>query len=166
MGFSGGYGFQRLMDAQQRFMQQGHPVYLRLRNFAPVMQNSMAAQLGYVITPSPTGSPSISGGPGTVDVLIDPPASYYMVSVHNIGQSQGKLRFGARVFQISQEFVANQMSAMGLLEVNDQDKVWRGPKIIGLVTDGLLFSIEAVAHREIAGATVRWSLTCNASETG
>lgn len=149
-----GFGAQRLIDSNQRFMRGGGPVYLRLRNF-PDIQEDAFAQLGFAI--APTGTELV----GTTDVLIDPPCSVEPVSVRDIGRSMGKLRFGARVFTVSGSFVDAQVSAQGLC---DQALVWRGSNVVGLVTDNLLFSIEDVVHKELAGKTVLWLLTCNSNE--
>jgi hypothetical protein len=84
-----------------------------------------------------------------------------MVSVHNIGQSDGKLRFGARTFLVSATFTDAQVAARQLA---DQTLVWRSSDVVGLVTENLLFSIEDITHQEVDGKTVSWVLTCNASE--
>lgn len=156
MGCSGvniGYGLQRLIDAQQRFVRNAHPVYLRTRNFTPP-QNSLYAQLGYSITPGDAEA-------GTTDLCIMPRPAVRMISQHNIGMSQGKLRFGARTFVISATFVDNLN-----LGINQSalEAFWHGPTIVGLVVDLQLFSIEQVAHEEYGGKTVLWSIDCNANE--
>jgi hypothetical protein len=149
-GVNFGYGIQRVIDAQQRFLRAGHPVYLRLKNFADTQQQEWS-QLGFQITPS-------GGQVGTTDVLIAPPPQVEMVSMHNIGMSNGKLMMGARYFVISASFVDAQQAAMS---VATQDLVWDSPLVLGLVTDGRLFSIEDRQHKEVAGKTVIWILTCN-----
>jgi hypothetical protein len=152
-GLSFGYGFQRLIDAQQRFMRSGQPVYLRLRNFANALATP-AAQLGFSV--SATGS-----AVGTTDVLIDPPPGVVKVSIHNIGQSMGKLRFGARMFRVSASFTDAQVISRNLASA---DLVWRSPDVVGLVNSNLLFSIEDIGSVEVAGRTVFWWLTCNSNE--
>lgn len=152
-GLQFGYGYQKAIDANMVFLRSSHPVYLRLRNFEDIQEEKWA-QMGFAITPTGTDV-------GTVDLEIVPPAKVVMVSMHNIGQSEGKLRFGARVFTISATFVDKQVSALGLA---NQDLVWRAPNVVGLVTDNQLFSIEAIAHHEIAGKTVVWELTANMVE--
>jgi hypothetical protein len=156
-GLQFGRGFQRLVDAQMRYVRNAHTVYLRLRNFPDLQQVSQAVQLGFALTPSGAGT-----NIGTQDIQIDPPPSVKMISIHNIGQSMGKLRFGARQFLISATFVERQVAQQGL---TDQDLVFRGPNVVGLVVDNQLFSIENIAHEELAGHTVVWTLTCNAAET-
>jgi hypothetical protein len=153
-GIQLGAGVQRLVDAHLRFVRAAAPVCLRLRNF-PDVQEYPWSQLGFAI--APTGTLET----GTTDIVICPPPAIRMISVHNIGQSMGKLRFGARMFFISATFVENQMREQGL---TDQTLVWRGSNVVGLVTDGLLFSIEDVAHEEVGGRTIAWTLMCNAGE--
>ena len=148
-----GYGLQRLIDANQRFTRSGHPVYLRLRNFPDPQVNDWTA-LGFSISPS-------GNLVGTTDVLISPPPGVRAVSVHNIGMSNGKLRFGARTFNISATFVQASMAARGL---TTEDACWNGPDVIGLVTDNLLFSIEDINQQVVAGATISYRLTCNSNE--
>ena len=148
-----GFGVQRLIDSNLQYARVGFPVYLRLRNF-PDLQSNQFAQMGFAISPSGTAV-------GTTDILIAPPPSQSIVSVHNVGMSEGKLRFGARTFFISQAFVTTQVQAQSL---SDQNLVWRGSNVVGLVTENLLWSIENIDHGEIAGQTVSWSLTCNSNE--
>jgi hypothetical protein len=153
-GPSLGYGIQRLMDAQMRYMRAGPPVYLRLRNFASI-EDQTWAQLGFAVSPS--GTEEV----GTTDILIRPQPAVMMVSVHNIGMSTGKLRFGARTFLISATFVDRQVRSQAL---TNQDLVWRAPEVVGLVIGDQLFSIEDISHEELGGKTISWLLTCNASE--
>lgn len=151
MGPTFAYGYRRLMDQGQRFIRYGSPTYLRLRNF-PDLQNQPYAQMGF----SASGSPA-----GTTDILIVPPPSWYMVSVHNIGQSDGKLRFGARIFKVSQTFVQAQVDTGTF---TDSYHMWNSPLVVGLITDGLLFSIENITHDNISSVPVWWELTANANE--
>lgn len=153
-GINIGYGFQRILDAQMRFVRNSHPVYLRTRNFTPPT-SSMYSQLGYTITPE--GQPS-----GTTDLLIQPPPSVRMISQHNIGMSQGKLRFGARTFNVSGSFVDSLNAGVDQSEL---EAFWRGPLIMGLVVDKQLFSIEQISHEDYGGKSILWVLDCNASET-
>ena len=148
-------GLQRLLDSQQSFVRNAHAVYLRVRNFAETpTENALYAQLGRSITPA-------SGETGTTDILITPTPAVRMISQHNIGQSQGKLRFGARYFLISATWVASQNPGVSQSAL---EAYWRGPQIVGLVLDNQLFSIEEDAHEEIGGVTVLWTLSCNAVE--
>jgi hypothetical protein len=155
-GVNFGYAVQHLIDTQLNYVRGAHTVSLRLRNF-PDLQDQRWAQLGFGI--SPTGA---SGSlAGTTDVPVAPPPGVIPVSIHNIGQSMGKLRFGARTFFVSASFVESQMVARSL---SNQDLVWRNPDVVGLVLDGQLFSIESIAHVETAGHTISWELTCNSTE--
>lgn len=149
-----GYGLRRLIDLQQRFIRAGNPVYFRVRDFGDIQEESFT-QLGF------SASPSGSVATGTTDVLVDPPPAVTWVSTHNIGQSMGKLRFGARVFLISHTFVLQQCALMG---ITDAMRLWQSPFAVGLYTDSLLFSIESVETEQLAGATITWVLTCNSNE--
>lgn len=152
-GFQFGYGFQQLIDARMRWLVVSGPVYYRRRKFDPETSRATdAARLGFGVT--------LAGGAGTEDILIDPPASYQMLSVHNIGMSAGKLRFGARQFLVSATWVSAQACEQGL---SDPSEVWRSNRTVGLVTDNLLFSIEDVTHADL-GQVLGWMLTCNANE--
>ena len=146
-----GYGLQRLLDAHYNYARTGHAVWLRIRNF-PDIQNQRYAQLGFSIA---------SSAGGTTDIPILPQPSVTMISLHNIGASMGKLRFGAREFGISASFTDAQVAAGTF---TSQDLVWADPKVVGLVCDKQLFSIENINHEEIAGRTISWQLVCNAAE--
>ena len=159
-----GFGIRRLMDAHQRWVRAGLPVYLRLRNFN-LASNPLWSQLGFSVSPSGTNT-------GTQDILIDPPPYIGVVSQHNIGMSEGKLRFGARTFHISHSFVIALMQQLGM---TDATLVWRDPSIVGLVvvtTPGALVTApgnllcDIVQYLpEYGGADiVSWGLTCNCNE--
>lgn len=150
-----GVGFRRLIDAQQNYVRNGLPVYLRLRNF-PDLQNQQFAQMGFTITPTGTQV-------GTTDILIAPPPAVQSLTLRNIAASQGKLRFGAKDFLISSTFTDQQVKARGLSNETD---VWSAPVTVGLVENGKLFSIESIKFEQLAGKTVTWILTCNAVGLG
>lgn len=149
-----GTGVRRLIDAQQQFTRAAHPVYLRTRDF-PDVQQLDAQQLGFVV--APTGTSQV----GTTDTLITPPPSVTMVSIHDIGQSMGKLRFGARRFLISANWVTSIANTLGY---SDETLVFRGENVVGLVLDSQLFSIEDYWHEEVAGLTVNWGCVGNSNE--
>jgi hypothetical protein len=157
VGYSGlniGYGIQRLIDAQQRYTQASRvPIYMRLRNFTPPT-NELYAQLGYTITPT-------SGETGTSDIQIDPPPSSRLVSMHNIGMSSGKLRFGARYFVISATFVNAQQAALGL---STPDQLWLCPQFVGIYAYGVLWSVVEYSPEELGGLAVVWQITTNSNE--
>lgn len=155
-GVQFGYAVQHLIDTQLNWTRAAHPVYLRLRNFVD-FETSLAGGMGFAISPS--GADTFNSG--TTDILISPPPAITPISVHNIGQSVGKLRFGAKMFLISATFVEKQVSEQSLA---NQDLVWRGQNVVGLVNDSQLFSIEDVKKKEAAGRTVAWVLTCNSAE--
>lgn len=148
-----GFGMRYLMDAYQRYMRAQLPVYLRIKNFLDT-QNQGYSQLGFRISPSGSAT-------GITNILIDPPCSWQMVSLRNIGMSDGKLRFGARYFMVSQTFVLAQQAALGL---SDPKLVFEGAQTVGLVTENLLFSIEDTSHEAAGGQIISWILTCNANE--
>lgn len=155
-----GIGIRRLLDAQQSYMRNSFPFYLRIKNFADTQPQTWS-QLGFAI--APTGTPNT----GVTDIPIKPPPYIRMVSQRNILMSEGKLRFGARVIHISGTFVDAQVRAQGITGATWEQKqnlVWRAPSVVGLVSEGLLFSIEDIAHEELAGQTINWLLTCNAGE--
>jgi hypothetical protein len=153
MGLAFGFGVQRLIDAAQRYVRASKPIYYRYRNFTD-QQQVQAVGMGFAISPS-------GSFVGTIDLLIDPPPQYVMISLHNIGMSEGKLRFGARRFVVSQSFVSQVIARLNL---DVEEKVWRGPQFVGLVTDGQLFSVEDLAKQVLAGSTIVWELTANSNE--
>lgn len=156
------YGIRRIFDANQRFLQPGLATYLRVRNFADP-QTQPWAQYGFSI------SPSGSAQTGTTDILIDPPPSHRMVSMHNIAMSAGKLRFGAREIIVSHTFVLQQMDAWNL---QDPTLVFRGPNIVGFVLAlsatapqiNTLASIEQYSADVVAGDILAWVCLCNCNE--
>jgi hypothetical protein len=142
-----------MSDMSQNFWRNGLPTFIRFRNFPDIQQEDWAA-LGFSIAPS--GSQV-----GTTDILVNPQPTITPVSVHNIGQSMGKLRFGAKQFRISQTFVQKMMAQRGIATPQE---LWRDPTTVGLVMEGLLFSIEDVKHYDVGGCIMAWVLTCNANE--
>lgn len=155
-------GLQGLIDNQLLGGNTSSPVYLRIRNYSPDTESlaaSPAAQMGFSL--------SASDG-GTVDELIQcPPASVQFVSMYNIGNSGGKLRFGARKFTISQTFVSAMMAKYSIPVVKPIYglDLFEGNQTVGLVTDGVLFSIEGINHEGVASQPFLWFITANANET-
>lgn len=146
------FGQQRVIDAHLRFMRCAGPVFLRLKNFATLP--GTASQLGFSIAPTGTS------GTGTKEIEIVPRPAMTTVSVHNIGMSGGKLRFGARIFRVSDSFVQACMKEDGITVARD---VWQRQEVVGLVTEGLLFSIEDIKHSVVGDSTLLWTLTCNSN---
>ena len=152
-----GGSLQFLIDNNLTFVRSGHDAYLRLRNF-PDQQTQTYSQLGFSVVP--TGNVPTTG---YTDVLIVPPPSVLPVSVHNIGQSMGKLRFGAKIFGVSNTFIANQAADMGITD--DLYDIFINQYVIGIYYEDMLFSIENITRRVVGGATIFWNLTCNHVET-
>lgn len=156
MAFGGpfiGYGIQRVLDAQLNFVRNTLPVYLRMRNFQPP-SGTLAGQLGFAMSPS-------GSNVGTTDIEIIPVPAVRMVSIHNIGMSGGKLLFGARTFMLTQTFVQQMLDRFSL---PDGMTLWTSALVVGLVTDGKLFSIDDIGHEEMGGQTIVWTITGNANE--
>ena len=149
-----GSSMRWLVDQNQRFTRSGVPVYLRMRNFANP-QAQTYVKLGFVIAPSGNVATGMN------DVLITPQPGIVPVSQHDIGQSMGKLRFGAKQFFISATFANKQAVAQQLA---DPYQVWSNPSVVGLYSDLFLYSIESITHRDIGGQTVLWRLVCNAND--
>lgn len=151
MGFSAN-GLRMISDGWLRFFQPGLSCWLRLQVFDP--SSTDFAQLGFI--PTVTGAVS-----GVMDIPVQPPADVKEISLHNIGMSGGKLRFGAREFVVSHTFVAQQMQACGY---TDPMQVFNDPAVLGLYYDSRIFSIESITHEDFGGDYVLWHLLCNASE--
>jgi hypothetical protein len=148
-------GLQSLIDFQFNMAKSGGPAWLRVRNFSDVQQDE-AIQLGFDLTPD-----GGKGGVGTSDIRILPQPGIENLSMHSIGMSMGKLLFGARKFTISHTFVAQAVQALRLKQWRD---VWEAPMIVGIVTENVLFSIDSVAHTDVAGTPIIWELLCNGNE--
>jgi hypothetical protein len=152
-GINFGFGIQRLIDAQQRYTRATTEVYLRISAFnEPAEETTQWNQLGFAI--SPTGVMT-----GTRDILIDPPPSVHSMSLHNIGMSGGKLRFGAKQFLISATFVDKWALNLGYSDPKDVFG-----ESVGLVNGNLLYSVEDIQHETVTGRIISWLITCNANE--
>lgn len=149
-----GLGIQRLQDALQGYVRATTPVYLRERKFAPVI-NTQWAQVGFRI--APTGGEQT----GTEDFEIMPAPSMMTMSLHNIGMSGGKLRFGAKQFLISASWVRQRQAATG---VPNPKNVFDGQQVLGIVNEGMLYSIEDIQHEVAAGTITSWILVCNSNQ--
>jgi hypothetical protein len=141
-----------LVDGQQRFTRAGLEVYLRVQNFAP-QGDFQEMGVPYVTTE----------GSGYTDILIDPPPQVVDVSMHNIGMSGGKLLLGARSFIVSHTFV--QVMREKNPGIPDDIAVWFNwdgqTPVVGIVYENRMHEIVLYTHKEIAGETVSWKLTCN-----
>ncbi len=145
-------GLRFMVDGQQRFTRAGLEVYLRLQNFP---STGASQELGV---------PNIATQQtGYTDILIDPPPQVTDVSIHNIGMSGGKLRFGARTFQVSHTFV--QRIREQNPNVPDDIAVWfnfdGATPVLGIMYENRMHDIVSYTHREVAGETISWRLTCN-----
>ena len=147
------FGVQRLIGAVQRYTGATTPVYMRFRNYATLPQ-TQAAMLGLPVTPDP-----LMVTPGTSDVLVDPPPSMNTLSLHDIGISGGKLRFGAKSFLIQAGWVSAQAQTFGF---TDPKLVFN--QAVGVVNENMLYSIEDIQHEAVTGCIVSWILVCNANE--
>lgn len=162
MGIPFAQGLQFVLDTQQRFVRAGLPCYLRVANFTEDEEGS-AVETGVYFAPTGTYDT------GFTDIPIDPPPYVADLSLHNIGLNAARLQFGARIFKISNTFVAAQLALDSFVEagITDPYAVFRkrdGHSCIGLYYNGRLFSIESITHSEVAGQTIMWKLVCNAHE--
>lgn len=156
MGIPFAEGLRMMVDGQQRFMRGGLEVFLRVQNFAPT-GDFQEVGVPYV----PTGTAAAETG--YKDILIDPPPQVIDVSMHNIGMSAGKLLLGARSFVISHTFVRNMRDQNP--KIADDIAVWYNwdtqSPVVGIVYENRMHDIVFYTHREVAGETVSWKLTCN-----
>jgi len=157
-GVSFGTGIRMLFDSVQKYTRSALPVYLRVKNFK---DQGDWDEVGVPFVP--TGEASAETG--YTDIEIQPTPGVQDVSLHNIGLNAGALRFGARIFHISNTFVMDQMAEY---EIDDPYAVFRqrdGYQAVGLFYNERLFSIESMTHFEVAGQIINWKLICNAVET-
>lgn len=172
----GNFGIRRLMDQNMRFMRGGLKAWLRIKNF---VDNSAFADLGLQFVPSSSG-PTVPTG--TTDILIDPPPPIKLMNYRTIllAQSVGSsLRSGARTAVISHTWVLAQMKAQWFLNMcanntdpttggpyNNQDPtvVFRGPSVLGIVSDNLLLQQVDITHEEAYGQPMSWIVVCNTYE--
>jgi len=156
MGIPFAEGLRILVDNQQRFLRAGLEVFLRLQNFQS-QGDFQEEGVPYV----PTGTAAINTG--YTDILIDPPPQVTDVSMHNIGMSGGKLLIGARAFVVSHTFVLNMREQYP--DIPDDIAVWfdwdKQTPVVGIVYENRMHEIVFYTHREVAGETVSWKLTCN-----
>jgi hypothetical protein len=144
-------GIIRMLGAQQRFLRTGLPVYYRFMNHA-IPANDRAAQMGF---------PVKSSQGGWTDIRLVPQPSVAPLSTTDIGQSAGKLRFGALTFSIVGDVV---IKLQEILQLATPDEVWTNPRIVGLVYGKKMFSIEDIKHDEVSCTTFAWILTCNSND--
>lgn len=163
-------GLQGLIDGQQSYIRSGLVTYLRIENFAP---QGDWQEVG--VPYSPTGAAAASTG--FVDLEIIPPPEVRDVSMHNIGMSGGRLNIGARTFIVSDTFVQSILQQYP--KISDPADVWRNwdavyvdgnpeqqtASVVGIVYDNRMHDIVYFNHREIAGQTISWLITCNRQET-
>jgi len=158
MGIPFGTGIQFLFDAQQRFVRSALPVYLQVRNF-----EDTGDYIEVGVPYAPTGAQAFYTG--VTNILIQPPPGVQDVSLHNIGLLAGRLNFGSRIFEVSNTFVQNQQAKY---RIADPYNVWRDRdgkyKVVGILYNSRMFSIESITHKEVAGKTINWHLIANALE--
>jgi hypothetical protein len=112
---------------------------------------------------------------GTTDILIDPPPSVRLVNFHTLAMAQmagSSLLTGARYVTVSHTWVIAQMNAQWFEDMTEQNNldptnpiyVFRGPAIVGIVTDSLLMEVVDLTHEDAFGQPMVWMLTCNSHE--
>lgn len=152
MGLPFAEGLRMMVDNQQRFTRAGLEVFLRVQNFA---SEGDFQEMG---VPYVTNQAN-----GYTDILIDPPPQVIDVSMHNIGMSGGKLLLGARTFQVSHSFVLKMRELNP--GITDNIAVWYNwdgnTPVLGIVYENRMHEIVFYTHKEIAGETISWKLTCN-----
>jgi hypothetical protein len=165
----GNYGLRKLMDQQMRYMRGGLTTWLRIKNFK---DNPVYADMGFQFVPSASGAYVPTG---TTDILIDPPPSVVLMGMHSLAMAQMsgvQLRAGARLVTLSHTWVANQMASRWFLNMcntfgldsKDHMLVFRGPIVLGMVTDKLLLELVDTTHEDLFGEPMTWFITANASE--
>ena len=165
----GNLGIRRLMDQNMRFMRGGLQAWLRVKNFE---DNPAFADMGFQYVPPATG---VQVPVGTTDILIDPPPSVRLVSMHTVAMAQqagSSLRAGARNVTVSHTWVLAQMAAQWFLAMcsannlnaNDPTLVFRGPIVLGIVSDNLLLELVDITHEDAFGQPMTWFIVCNAHE--
>jgi len=166
----GNFGIRRLADQNQRFLRRGLKVTMRVKNF---QDNSAFADMGFQFTPNPSG-PTVPQG--TTDLVIDPPPSISLISMRTIEAAQKinvQLRAGARLVVVSHTWVKKQLKAnwflnmctLNNLDNTDYENVFKGPMVLGFVTDKLLLSLVDITHDDAYGEPMEWLIRCNAPET-
>ena len=162
-----GEGLQMMLDGQQRYVRGGFQCFLRVQNFPPT---GAFQELGLQI--AATGS--MPNGSGFTDILIDPPPEILDVSMHNIGQSGGKLQFGAKIFKISHTFVeVILMTYPAILDSYDVFRDWDGglnqtgqqtASTIGFIYGDRMYSVEDIKQSVAGGRILEWVVTGNVHE--
>ena len=159
MGGLFGTGVQMLIDGQQNYVRGGLTAWLRLQNF-----QASGDYQEFGVAFAPTGQPEETLG--FTDILIQPPPSVTDVSAHDIGNSGGKLMFGAKRFLVSNTFVQDMRQKYP--NVIDPYDIWRNwdnkTPVIGIIYNNRMHSIEEILTRELGGQTISWILMCNADE--
>lgn len=157
MGIPFGAGIQFLVDAQQRFVRAGAPVYLRVKNFE---EEGDYLEVGVPFVPSGVEAAES----GYTDILIDPPPSVQDVSMHNIGILAGRLNFGSKIFLVSNTWVEAQKAVLGISDSNAVFRARDGNQAIGIFYGKKMFSIESLTHTTVSATTILWKLIGNSLE--
>lgn len=159
-------GMQSLLDGQQEYLRSGLTTFLRVQNFPP--QGDFQE---FGVSFAPTGADL--GESGFTDLEIIPSPEVRDVSLHNIAESAGTLKFGARTFIVSNTFVEKVLEQYP--KIKDPEDVWRNwdatyvdnnptnqsASVVGIIYQNRLHSIEDIHTVQIGGQTIRWKLTCN-----
>lgn len=159
-------GINLVFDAALRYTRSDLTCYLRLQNFP---SSGDYIEVGMQYTPSGTSQAAASQS-GFTDIVIDPPPSTEIMSVHNIGLYGQRFNFGSREFLISNTFVEEMQQQYDITDPYDVFRNWDGTPqvpttpVIGVIYENKIFTIEEVIPHAVGGHNVSWKLLCNFPE--
>jgi len=147
--FGFGYGARYMMDQTMKFTGEGLPVFLRMQ---PVDESvNDVADIGFIVTVSG----SLTGSAGYTDHQIIPQPIMEVGNSNRIGVEETQMQFGPTNFTISQTWVLQMMDQFGYI---DPLQVFRDRRVIGLVVNNEIYSIENISDRHAGGQIVYWDL--------
>ena len=148
--FGFGFAARYMMDATMKFTGEGTSVSLRVANIDESLSDF--ADIGLTVTVSG----ALSGSAGYIDYPISPMPIVAMVPTRRSQVPEVQLQIDDVKFTISHTWVLSQMTVMG---VPNAMMVFRDRRVMGIVYQGELHSIESIIDQNAGGQIIYWEVT-------
>ena len=151
--FGFGFSARYMMDQTMKFYGEGLPVFLRMQ----LVDESLSdfADIGLQVSVSG----SVSGG--YQDYQIVPQPIVEMVPTRRGDVPEVQMQIDDIKFTISHSWVLSQQATLGL---SSPMQVFRDRRVVGLVFDNEVCSIESIIDQQAGGQIIYWEVTTSRAE--
>lgn len=151
--FGFGFGARFMLDRVQQFQAEGTPVYIRMTDIDQTASEADFADIGFSI-----GASGVSGT--YTDYQIIPQPFIEIMPSKRWGIPETQQQVDGILFTVSHNWVLSQMAKFGF---QNNLSVFRDPRVMGLVWNNELHTVEWVKEDHAGGQIINWSIMTNAA---